>query len=587
MTGIGFSPSDNVQVDFNYFAFDNETGSEPTQYSGFNTFSELKWRFKDIDFKLTPEFATTDGGGKTGNSWHVRSDVSSSKMRLFSIFEKYDPGFKSLYPKKFKLGLLNERLAAGGTFFLTDFIDLTANWKKQTAAPVIAGRNDTEENLAGKILFSKSQLPAISVSATNRKLNTLSSESNKETIKGDLEYQVPQNIIKKLKMKSLRIYGIVRRSWQEDDFSNSQNLLIEEKKRFDNQYWRLDFSPVDLIQFNSYFRGEQVTSLERENRTEESLLNQQQKLFLNFLVDRITGLNVNLRYQSEALEIYPAPGENIRNFSVNRSLQSNLRIFPGKWISFFSPVTFEINYQPTWRGYLRHVRHELDWSEKFWQPLEADETAQLDENQTWQLRGEWRPGSNIIFYSGVDLLDISAKYADSELLTDIYRLNQKLDYRPTMNSLITFQYFRHHEEKAEYAATVRDNPMIWIENRWTERLRTKLNFSYLREKLKIGRINETMSTISPLMGFTYRFPKGSSGTILAEIRNDFIFSFYRNKKYYARQGNNNLTNSLAIDYFPTSVLILRFRWVASYKNQIYNEFDDLSNLVEVRLTAQF
>ena len=50
---------------------------------------------------------------------------------------------------------------------------------------------------------------------------------------------------------------------------------------------------------------------------------------------------------------------------------------------------------------------------------------------------------------------------------------------------------------------------------------------------------------------------------------------------------NSLSNALAIDYYPTSVFILRFRLVTSYKDLLDSNQDVLSNILEFRLTAQF
>lgn len=584
LAGIEFGPSDNVLMEVNTFGFDQENSDlNIDRFHGVDFLGEFKWRIKDMDFKVTPELASSQGADQKGNNIHIRTDLSSKKMRIFSLYEKVDPGFEPLFTKKFQLGDLKDRLEIGGTIYPTRFLDVSANWTKRQTPRLDKGKKQTEENLGGKILFSKNLYPAISISLRHRTLDTQDSNSLKRTIKGDLEYQVPKTLLKHISLKSVRIYGVWRRSWENIRQIQGLSLVSEPEKIYDNQYLRVDISPADLVQINAYYRGKSVRAQEIHLGQGSRVINQQQNIYFDATIDRLTGVNMNIRYRGEISSLFPSQITEKHNLSLYRRLESNLRFFPGKWIRILAPFTFEINYQPTWRGYLRDFSNDLNWMQKLWHPVRARALVSSEDNKMFQFRGEWRPSAFLFFYSGLEFYKITSQNLNSQLQTNIKRLNQKLEYRPNMHSLITVQYFRNHEEKFNYSKTIRNNPMIWVENRWNEKLQTKVNLSYLRESKNIGRIREYISTFSPLLGFTYRFLQSGLGASRVEIRNDFSFSFYRSHE----QCHNSFSNAFAIDYYPVSVMILRFRLVTTYEDQLNSKKDTISNFLEVRLTAQF
>jgi hypothetical protein len=588
LAGVGFAPSDNVQMEVNYFAFDEEQSDfNLKHYNGFDFFSEFKWRIKNIDFKLTPEFARNQGDSLNGNSMHLRTDVSSQKIRLFSVFEKYDRGFKQLFNRKFQLGNIGERIAAGGTYYPFKFLDANFVWNKAHTPKQDNGKKDSEENINGKVLFSKNLYPAISLSARRRILDTENYYSTKETIKGDLDYQVSPYLLKKISLKSMRVYGVWRRSWEDISRSQESNPLTYKKRIYDNQYLRVDLSPVKLVQINSYYRGKSVRAGDSAKGKENHLLNQRQKLFFDVTIDRLSGMNMNVRYQGEVSDYYPCPEQKVHNISIYRSLQSSIRFYPGKWIQILTPFTFELNYQPTWRGYLQNYSEKLNLADKFLRLPFTDELTSSEDNKAYQYRIEWRPLASLILYTDLNSYRITSRSLDSRLQTNIRQINQKVEYSPTIHSLITLQYFRNHEQKLDYSTKVRDNPMIWFENRWNENLQTKLNLTYWRQENRTGKLEEYSSNFSPLIGLTYRFLRSGSQASTAEIRDDLSFSFYRCNKPYPNFDYNSFSNSLAIDYYPVSVLIVRFRLVTTFQNQLNSNRDNLYNLFEFRLTAQF
>jgi len=584
--GLGFGPSDNVLVELSGFAFDEEQGPDAVDpVKGLDFFGEFKWRLKGLDFKLTPEFARGVGNAQNGNGMHLRTDISSQRVRVFSEYEKYDEDFKTLHPRKFQLGSLANRMAAGVTVLPTDFLDITGQWSRQKAQTANQDREPLEENLSGRVLLSKRLLPAVSLSVRRRTLKADDFNSQKETVKGELEYQVPRNLLNKLSFKSMRVYGVWRKSWEDIDTTHtSSNGPL--RKQYDNKYVRFDFSPMNLVQINTYYRGESVDA--RDEHMDSSLpLNRQQKWFFDATVDRIRGMNMNVRYQSEVTERFSFSETATSSVDLQRSLQSSIRFFPGQWVRFLAPFTFEINYQPNWKGYLEDNTEKLRWGEKLWQLSASDDLSSFEDNTLYQFRGEWRPSALIFFYSSVESYRIVNQNIDSRSLTDVRRLHHKLEYRPTIQSLITLQYFYSKHNTQNYSKTFRHNPMIWVEHRWSDKLLTKLNVAYLKEEKYLGNILESMGNFTPLLGFTFRWRRSDTGQSMAEIRNDLSCSFYRSHRDGADDSQNSFSNTLAVDYLPASILILRFRLTTTYKDRLYSAADNLSNTLELRLTAQF
>ncbi len=150
-------------------------------------------------------------------------------------------------------------------------------------------------------------------------------------------------------------------------------------------------------------------------------------------------------------------------------------------------------------------------------------------------------------------------------------------------SSVTF----YKDNTQDYSKTIRHNPMIWVEHRWSDKLLTKLNVAYPKEEKYLGNILESMGNFTPLLGLTFRWRCTDTGQSKAEIRNDLSFSFYRSRRADSDDSQNSFSNTLAIDYFPASILILRFRLTTTYKDRLYSAGDNLSNTLELRLTAQF
>lgn len=587
MGGLTYGMSDNVLIEANAYAFDAENSKEGDgQVTGIHSFSEFKWKLKGLDFRLTPEFASSTQGDKSGNSAQMRADISSKKVRFYTQIEKYDAGFTPLYEKKFKLGHLNERLTGGLTVYPVNFLDISTQYKKQKAQTDHNGNMPVEETMTGKILLSKKQLPAIALTGRRQSFDESVEKTVKESIKGNFEYQLPSDLLKAVSLKSMRLYGVWRRSWEEKtDVQIWQDGL---NNRYDNQYLRMDFSPADLVQINAYYRGRSQHSDEGSQLESARLRSKRQKFFLDATIDRLTGLNMNLRYQNELLSYYPSANPNLSNLTMVRTVQSSVRLFPGKWIELMQPFTFEINVQPSWRGSLRNRKENISASSLIGFSEVSGPIASLDASRMTQLRSEYRPTAWFMLYSSVDFFENKMTRSSSERIVDTRRMNHRAEIRPNMNSLVTLQYQSSREDRGFNTTWKRDNPMIWFENRWSEKFYTRLNLTWWRELRNTGNINESTSSLSPLLGLTYRIPNsGKSGGTKTEIRNDFSFSIYRSEKVNREIKDNTFSNTFAIDFYPTSIFILRLRWTAGYRNDLIYDRDIFSHLWEARLTAQF
>lgn len=587
LAGMSFNPSDNIQIEANYFQFSEQVDTITEKYQGYNILSEFRWKIKKIDFKVIPQMAYSEGNDKYGSSFHFRSEISSQKTRIFSEYEKVENDFKSLYKKEFQLGDINDKISLGGIFYPTEFLEVSTNWKKQDNNTKSYEQKFSEELLNGKVLFSKNYLPAISVSAGTRILDTMNFISDKKILKGDYEYKVPDKLIQALSLNSIRLYSALRRSWEDKDFADDTLQSMEMNKIYDNQYVRLDFSPATMVQINAYYRGSSVRKWNQENNSNNVVLNLNQKLNIDAIIDRIKGINMTIRFQGELHDYTPSALVNIHDHSLYRRLQTNLRFYPGRWFPAFNPFTFELGYNPEWNGYLSNVSEDLNFAQKYWVTSFNNLLKSSVNNKMYQFRCEWRPSSTIVLFSVLEYYNRKNQNLSSINNTDIYKIFPKLEIKPNLNSLLTLQYSFNKEDMDGYLNTIIHNPLILLENRWNEKLQTKMNITYWEKKRNILRISDETKILSPLIGITYRFVKPGRKNPLGEIRDDISISINRNRIPSFKNYRNSYYNSFAIDIFPTSVLIIRLRLITTYTDILYSDYDEFITEFEVRLTAQF
>jgi hypothetical protein len=583
MGEIGFSPSDNALIKLNAFGFNEEKpdGSlESTQ--GLDFFGEFRWRAKGLDFRLTPQVAGNRAEGEQGHHVQIRTDVSSQRIRLFSEYEKIDPEYHQLFERKFQLGSLGERNAVGVTAYPSHYLEIGGGWLNQRSMPV-NGSSDTEEEWNGRALINKPSFPAISISARQRHLDSLEFKSKKNSLRLDFEYTVPQSVLKKLTFQSLHLIGVWRQS--REDFLKSPVSMQQQlpKRMYDSKYFRVDFAPADRIQFDAYYR-------ENRNQAGNSLsglgrypYNQRQKIFLTATVDRFSGANFYFLYQGELAQLHTSPFSKNHDQSLNRSLISTLRIYPGRWISFLSPFTFQLDVQPTFRGFMRNVTRDFFLAERFWEFPGIEAVSYFEKNDIMAWRNEWRPFSFVTIYLDFESGKGLTRNWNNILQSRHKRIFQKTEIRPSMYSLLTIQYQHVRDEKLSYSTYTTDNPMLWLENRWSEKIQTKCNVSLWREVRQYGNLSESTMNITPLVGMTYRL--SGSGYRL-EIRNDASVSVFRSRKPSLRFDYNSYSNALSLDYYPVSVLILQLKANASYRDYLQWNSDYLSVGFEIRLTAQ-
>lgn len=586
MMGLGFSPSDNAYMELNAFGFDEEKpdGSfDGTQ--GLDFFGEFRGQIKNIDFKFTPQMASNRSNTQQGHHVYFRTEASTQKIRLFSVYEKIDPYYKQLFKRKFQLGELEERNTVGATIYPLNYIDISAGWLKQQSMPQ-NGLSSTEEECTGKILLNKPLYPAVSFFVRRRIHDTPSFNSEKTTFKGDVEYRIPESILRKLTFQSLHFVGIWRQSLEAIKWYPFAQQEGAPQKRYDTKYLRVDFVPADQIQMNAYYRknrNETGNSFSLFAYSPYNPYTQSQKIFLTTTIDRLSGVNFYLLYQGEFSQFYPFPSKINHDQSLRRILLSSIRIYPGRWIPFLSPFTFEMNFQPEFNGFMRNVTQAFSLAKQFWEFPTTNALSYLDRNKTIIFKNEWRPSSLVTFYFDYEMARGLSQNWGSELKTSRNRLYHKTEFRPSIDMFLTFQYQYIQDKKENYSIFTTENPILWVEKRWSDHFHTKWNMSVFREIRKIGNISENQLNFSPLLSMTYRL--NPSGYRL-EIRDDVSASFFRSHKPSYRLEYHNYSNTLGVDYFPSSVVILQLKGTASYRNQLYSEYDFWALVFEFKLTLQ-
>jgi hypothetical protein len=582
--GIGFSPSDNATAELSAFGFDAEGSGGNTDFvRGLDFFGEFKASAAGSDLKFTPQAAANGAGSNRGKHVNVRTDVSNRRMRLFAQYEKIDPEYRTLFERKFQLGKLAEKSEVGGTFYPAGFMDVGGGWSRQSTQSGPYG-SSAEEDWSGKILFNKPSFPAVSLSLRSQNLDTPEWISEKRTVKGDFEYRLPGPILRRLSFQSLHLSGVWRRSWEGLDSRGPSASVDSSRRILDNRYLRVDFSPADKIQIDAYYRENRNRSGDSFVRIAGDPYTQRQKLFFTATVDRFTGLNGYLLYQGESGLFQSLPFQTPGRLSLNRTLLATLRIYPGRWIKWMSPYTFELDLQPEFRGSMNNPVGDFSAMDRFWELPDAPGTSFVERNHAVLLRNEFRPSGGLTMYLDYERGSGISRNWGSVLNTTRNRIFGKTEYRPSMFTLMTIQYQHTRDGKTGYSDFVTDNPIFWLETRWSERLQTKCNVSLWRERRSIGRIEESMTNVSPLIGMTYRLDHAG---YRLEIRNDVTAAFYQKRNPSFRYDMNTYSNTLSLDFFPASVLILKLRGTASYRDRLDSPDDFWTLAFEFRAMAQF
>ena len=221
-------------------------------------------------------------------------------------------------------------------------------------------------------MVSKNLFPAVSISATQRILDTTGFKSDKKILKGDLEYKLPENLSQKLSINSVHFFATLRKSWEANNLNPDSNSYAKDDQIYDNQYFRMDFSPAKQVNINTYYRGSAVSLWDKGDNVNNNHVSSNHKLNVDAIIDNINGLNISVRYQGEVQD-FILPGSLIQyNHSLYRRLQTNLRIFPGRWIKGMNPFTFELGYNPEWSGYFSGMTTVMSLIERYFRTSAND-----------------------------------------------------------------------------------------------------------------------------------------------------------------------------------------------------------------------
>jgi hypothetical protein len=581
MAGIGFSPSDQVQLEVNAFGFDAGGDDGPAGFaSGWNAFAEFRRDVRGLDVRFSPQYSSDGQSGTDGGHLNVRTDVSSSVLRFHSAYEKIDPGYRPLFERKFQLGRLGERRVVEATLLPRSWIDLSAGWSRQSVRPDRETTGAEEESTA-RVLLNRPSWPAMSLSLRRRTLDTLAFRSDKRSLRGDVEYRLGPEGQRRLRLQSLHLTGMWRRSWEE---TGGAAVANPGGRSVDSKYLRIDVSPADRIQVNGYYRSGAGASGPSPGWTGPYPDVLRRKVFLTGTMDRIDGVNFYLLYQDEVAEFHPSPGIAGHDLSLDRSLLSTLRVYPGQWIRLLSPLTFGLDVRPSCRAYGRNLAGGTSLGGLLWNLPNPDAPAALEDGRTVTLRNEWRPSGSVTVYLDLEKGDGRSAGWGSELPWTSGRIFQKTEIRPSAASLITLQVQHLREDKRSYSTVVTDIPAAWLEYRWSESLQTRCNLGGYRKAQRYGRSSRDEWNLSPLVGLIYRINR-SGGRM--ELRNDVSASFSRSRTPGFRYGVDQYTDAAGVDIFPASILVFRFRTSATYRDTAESDADGWILALECRLTAQF
>jgi len=576
-------PSDNLWAETSYLAFDkaDSTAGQTNRVQTLTGFSEIKWSIGGVAFRVTPEYAQSQSSSRRGKSVNIGSNISSSQIRLYANYRHLDESYDNVFERKFKLGRLKSETEAGAQYEPLDYLRLTTHWRQRNGFNDSLSRNGKENQIEGSILINKSQYPVLSLSAQRITTDLSDSTTQRTSWRADLEYILPEVVLKKLSIQSLTVSSFYRRSVE----TRNQSLQEVERRLYQNFYARISLSPIELININTYFRHNSLDA--GFPFSEVAPAKSDDKLFFDVISDKLKGLSIGLRYVGEMWWYYYASISSLHDLRLQESFQVNSRIFPGQWIGFLLPFTFEANYQSNFSGYFRDRQEKPRILLSFFDKPEKEPAVQSTDGKFYQFKSEWRPTAEIVHYFSWDLSNSRLTSWNSLMDNQIRNLNNRLDYRPSIFAYLSLQFNYQSETRGDYYSRARYSPSVWLENRWSEDFLTRLNLYTYWESIEQGHISQKSVSAAPLVSLIY---KNSSLWFLGrvEIKDDISLSYFDSEGYGVTIRNYVYANTLYLDFFPLPIAIIRVRMSNSLtQDKVDNSRSFWNHFFQVRAVVQF
>ena len=546
---MNFSPSDNFYLQADWLNFNKSKNDTVDSISNLLTLhSEIRNKITDkTDMKVITGIAY-QAEEKTLSGEYAEGLISTSKFRFQTKVENYDKKYSNLYEPQSIIGKTKNNIQLYSSADALSFLKLTGEWKRVEAfgKDSLKRPNNTLGNYS--VLLHKTNLPSWQISYQDMQTNTDTGTINKYFINNQVEYQLPDAIINKMLIKSLKLEANFRQGKQ-----TGVEILGTEKLRFNQRYFRVNSNFTDQIIGSFFYRRNDFFN--DSNSTDKNFLSRNERVLINFSQEQWRVMQLNLSAEN-TLDQNHLTNTDVNNAMINKYSQANLRFSPGQIWNKLNPLFFEFNISQTassW-GEINKSGSNYLW-EFFRRNQELFDYSTFVTN--YYIKNELRPGSKIILYSLFEWNDQNNKNGESYLKTYFKRWNEKLELKLNYSLRIILQYKQFYQDNAYLRINKYYEPSTWIEHRWNNNLQDMINLQY---RIGTNQLNYMLSNTKNLL-FTYNIIWRKDKFLhldRLEIRND-ISGNLTNSEGDTKTKVSLYSTNTSVDVYPFTSAILRFQ----------------------------
>jgi hypothetical protein len=546
---FNFSPSDNFYLQADWLNFKKAGIDRVDSASNLVTLhSEIRKKIgKEADMKLITGLAyQAEVKNLTGE--YAEGLLSTSKFRFQTKAENYDKNYSNLYEHQSLIGKTKNNIQLSSSADPLSYLKLTGAWNRTEAFGKDSLKKPFNNQYNFSILLHKANLPSWQIIYQNMVTSTDSGIVNKRFINNQLEYQLPDFIVKKILIKSLKLEASFKQGKQ-----SGTTMLGCKNVMFNQLYFKANSNFTDQIIGSFFYR--------RNDYYDDSIsagknrLSRNDRVLLTFSQEQWRVMQVNLTIEN-TLEQNSLPNSETNSALLSKYSQINVRFSPGQIWDKLNPLFFEFNLSQnakSWGDFNKPVSGYL-WDVFTNRNLLFDySTFSTD----YYIKNELRPNSKIILYSLIEWNFLNNKNSASILNTNFTQWNEKLEIKLMYNLRLILQYKQFFRDNDYFRIYRYYEPATLVEHRWTSNLQDMINLQY---RISTTGLNDILSNSKNLL-FTYNVIWRKEKFLhldRLEIRNDISGNLARSTGETVSRVSLYSINT-AIDIYPFTSVIFRFQ----------------------------
>jgi hypothetical protein len=582
--GLSFSPSDALTAAVNMAQF------EPQQ--GDSSLGRVRLLQANAEVRLDNGPAGMDVVVLSEAARSLQDDVSSSAatmkvsarredLRLLAQLEDYDDEFISLRPRRTALGQLIRRIRLEAQYERSNWFLLESDWSQERSLDAHQ-REAEEQQYQARGILNRRDLPSVVVALSRREEGGWSPFPDQTALQGDLEYQVPRRWLSTMGLHSLKLISYLHRTWEEGIDSTYSPVSAKAIRQGD--YVRLDVVPRPALQLAASLRRDRRKVQHHGSEDNYQPAEETGEAIFTSNCDQIPGVSLYARLEGNSRQDITSGTEGGWIYTLDRQRQVITRMYPGRWQSFFNPLTLEFNYSYRWNGQLSGLQETLGFWEQYWSAFSTNAVVAAERFESSEARTEVRPSASLTLNLGLKRLDQEHHRLSSLLENRMWTYDGRLEFRRT-SSVYVLSYLRDEGQKGDISTQTRDAPSVWWERRWSRGLISKVSLFLWRDVLQEGAEKTTFLSVSPRLSITSRWEHlGILGAV--ELVDDLSLTISENKTQQMETSSRVWANALKLDFRPLPLALFRLQSQVSHTAREIGS-DTLRHDLILKLTVQF